>query len=76
MPVMTLPQLLVDPLYAALAAALVTLVMSYIYDRIRRADESLFDYIVRLLYVGGLVYVIVFIITNPKISASTSTLMY
>lgn len=76
MPFPTLPQLLTNPLHAALIAVLITFIMSYIYNRLSRSEESIFDYLISLLYTGALVYTIVFIITNPTMTTATSRLMY
>lgn len=72
----SLVQLLSNPLHAALIAAVVTLVVSYIDNRVSRNQDYLIDYLKSMIYTGGLVYAVVYILTNPRNYANAAPLMY
>jgi hypothetical protein len=72
----SLYQLLSNPIYAAIIVAIVTFLVSYINNRLFGYDESVFSYIKSMLYCSGIVYLVVYIVTNPRGMGSTSAIMY
>ncbi len=70
-----LGQTLNNPAYAALICAFVTLIVMYIDHRISKTPDYLTDYLKNMIYVGGLVFGVVYMITNPKSVQRVGTIM-
>ena len=71
----TLSQTLSNPGYAAIIAAIVTLVAKYVDHRISKKPDLLTDYLKSMGYTGALVFGIVYIITNPRSVRRVGTIM-
>ena len=71
----TLPQTLSNPGYAAIIAAIVTLVAKYVDHRISKQPDYLTDYLKSMGYVAALVFGIVYMIVNPSRSRRVGTIM-
>lgn len=71
----TLAQTLQNPGYAAVIAALVTLVAKYVDHRISKKPDYLTDYLKSMAWCGALVFGIVYTITNPRSVQRMGTIM-
>lgn len=62
----SLAQTLSNPAYAAIIAALVTLVAKYVDHRIAKKPDYLTDYLKSMAWCSALSFFIVYTITNPR----------
>ncbi len=70
-----LSQTLSNPAYAAIISALVTLVAMYIDHRISKSPDYLTDYLKNMVYVGALVFGVVYMVVNPRSVQRVGTIM-
>lgn len=71
----TLSQTLSNPGYAAVIAAIVTLIAKYVDHRISKKPDYLTDYLKSMGYAAALVFGVVYTITNPSRVRRVGTIM-
>ncbi len=71
----TLSQTLTNPAYAAVIAAIVTLVAKYVDNRISKKPDYLTDYLKSMGWCGALVFGVVYMIKNPSSARRAGTIM-
>jgi len=71
----SLSQTLSNPAYAAVIAAVATLVATYIDHRISKQPDYLTEYLKSMAWSAALVFFVVYTITNPKGMRRVGTIM-
>lgn len=71
----TLAQTLSNPAYAAIIAAIATLVAKYVDHRISKKPDYLTDYLKSMGWCAALAFVIVYTIINPRSVRRVGTIM-
>lgn len=71
----SLSQTLTNPAYAAIIAAIATLVATYVEHRIAREPDYLTDYLKSMGWTAALVFFVVYTITNPRGVRRVGTIM-
>ena len=71
----SLAQTLTNPAYAAIIAAIATLVATYVDHRVSKQPDYLTDYLKSMAWTGALVFFIVYTITNPRAARRVGTIM-
>lgn len=71
----SLSQTLSNPAYAAVIAAIATLVAKYVDHRISKKPDYLTEYLKSMGWCGALVFFVVYTISNPRTINRVGTIM-
>lgn len=71
----SLSQTLSNPAYAAIIAAIATLVAKYVDHRISKKPDYLTDYLKAMGWCAAIVFFVVYTITNPRSVRRVGTIM-